>query len=110
MDELRRILGHKEEKSKLSLPRVFIGGRYVGGAEEIRRLHEGGELKGYLEGLPAVEPGECEACGGYCFLLCIECNGSHKCYSEKGGFKSCTACNENGLIRCPSCSSAGSID
>lgn len=104
MEELQRILGHSE-KAKLTLPRVFIGGRYFGGAEEIRRLNETGELKKYVEGLglPA-DPGTCEVCGGYSFILCHQCSGSHKCYSEKGGFKSCTTCNENGLIRCPSCS------
>ncbi|CAK9164173.1 unnamed protein product [Ilex paraguariensis] len=104
LEELQRILGQLE-KTKLTLPRVFIGGRYIGGADEIRQLHETGELKKFVEGLPAAQPGTCEACGGYRFVLCDECSGSHKCYSEKIGFKSCTACNENGLIRCPSCSS-----
>ncbi|XP_059626439.1 uncharacterized protein LOC132269305 [Cornus florida] len=102
LEELQGILG-QPKKSKLTLPRVFIGGRYMGGAEEIRTLHEAGDLKKYVEGLPAEEPGVCEVCGGYRFILCDECSGSHKCYSEKGGFRSCTACNENGLIRCPSC-------
>ncbi|KAH6814508.1 hypothetical protein C2S51_023526 [Perilla frutescens var. frutescens] len=102
MDELQRILG--SEKSKLTLPRVFIRGRYIGGAEEVRRLHESGELKKYLEGLPPAEPGTCEACGAYGFVLCQKCSGSHKCYRGKAGFRSCTSCNENGLIRCPSCS------
>ncbi|KAL3624005.1 hypothetical protein CASFOL_032821 [Castilleja foliolosa] len=105
LDELQRILG-LSEKSKLTLPRVFIGGRYIGGVEEVRNLHESGELKSYVEDLPAAEPGTCEACGGYRYILCEECNGSHKCYSEKAGFRSCTSCNENGLIRCPSCSTA----
>lgn len=105
MDELQRILG-ESEKSKLTLPRVFIGGRYMGGAEELRRLHENGELKKYFEGMPPAEPGTCEACGGYCFVLCQDCSGSHKCFRGKSGFKSCTSCNENGLIRCPSCSPA----
>ncbi|KAK6122143.1 hypothetical protein DH2020_044112 [Rehmannia glutinosa] len=73
MDELQRILG-QTEKSKLTLPRVFIGGRYIGGVEEVRRLHESGELKNYVEGLPAAEPGTCEACGGYRFILCEECS------------------------------------
>ncbi|EXB37968.1 Uncharacterized protein L484_011693 [Morus notabilis] len=98
--ELQQILGRR----KLTLPRVFIGGRYVGGAEEVRQLHEAGELKKFVEGLPAAEPGVCDSCGGYSFVLCNECNGSHKLYSEKAGFKCCTACNENGLIRCPCCS------
>ncbi|KAG2673038.1 hypothetical protein I3760_13G070500 [Carya illinoinensis] len=102
LTELQQILGGQSQ-SKLSLPRVFIGGRYVGGAEEIRQLHEAGELKKLVEGLPAAEPGVCDMCGGYRFILCEECSGSHKLFTEKSGFKSCTACNENGLIRCPSC-------
>uniref|UniRef100_A0A5B7B2V6 Glutaredoxin domain-containing protein n=1 Tax=Davidia involucrata TaxID=16924 RepID=A0A5B7B2V6_DAVIN len=105
LEELQGILG-REDKAKLTLPRVFIGGRYIGGDEEIRQLNETGELKKFVEGLPAAEPGVCEGCGGYRFILCDECSGSHKCYSEKGGFRSCTECNENGLIRCPSCSCA----
>ncbi|KAL1545033.1 hypothetical protein AAHA92_21805 [Salvia divinorum] len=104
-EELQRILGFAG-KSKLMLPRVFIGGRYIGGAEEVRCLHETGELKKYVERLPRAELGTCDTCGGYGFILCIECDGSRKCYSEKAGFKSCTLCNENGLIRCPSCFSA----
>lgn len=104
MEELQRIMGHKE-KGMLSLPRVFIDGRYIGGADEIRRMNETGELKKFVEGLSPAS-GTCEECGGYRFVLCVECNGSHKCYSEKGGFRSCIACNENGLIRCSSCSCA----
>lgn len=102
LEELQGILGHR----KLTLPRVFIGGRYIGGADEIRQLHETGELKKFVEGLPPAAAGVCEVCGGYGFSLCGECSGSHRCYSEKSGFRSCLACNENGLIRCPSCSCA----
>ncbi|KAI3819480.1 hypothetical protein L1987_13319 [Smallanthus sonchifolius] len=105
LDELHNIMteGGDDEKTKLSLPRVFIGGRYIGGAEEVKQLHETGELKKFVEGLPAVGSGVCEVCGDFRFILCDECSGSHKCYTEKGGFRSCTLCNENGLIRCPSC-------
>ncbi|KAK9279730.1 hypothetical protein L1049_013412 [Liquidambar formosana] len=91
LEELQGILG----QNKLTVPRVFIGGRYIGGAEEIRQLHEIGELKKYVEGLPAAEPGVCDVCGGYRFILCDNCNGSHKLYFEKGGFRSCADCNEN---------------
>ncbi|THF94489.1 uncharacterized protein LOC114320639 [Camellia sinensis] len=82
MEELQGILGN-HIKAKLILPRVFIGGRYIGGAEEIKQLHEAGELKKLVDGLPPAEPGVCEVCGGYRFILCDECSGSHKCYSEK---------------------------
>ncbi|MBA0764076.1 hypothetical protein Gotri_013448, partial [Gossypium trilobum] len=50
LNELRGILG----QSNLTLPRVFIGGRYMGGAEEIKQLHEIGELKKIVERLPAA--------------------------------------------------------
>ncbi|XP_051131744.1 uncharacterized protein At5g39865-like [Andrographis paniculata] len=103
-DELRRILG-ATDSSRLPLPRVFIDGRYVGGAEEMRRLFNSGELHKWLSLLPAAKPGTCEACGDMRFVLCEDCDGSHKCYSEKSeGFRTCTSCNEHGLIRCPSCS------
>ncbi|XP_068636975.1 uncharacterized protein At5g39865 [Aristolochia californica] len=102
MEELQRILGRHK---KLTLPRVFIGGKYVGGADEIRQMHESGELKKIIEGFPTEKGGVCEACGGISFVLCYACNGSHKCYLDKGGFRSCSVCNENGLIRCCSCCS-----
>ncbi|KAL0914992.1 hypothetical protein M5K25_015387 [Dendrobium thyrsiflorum] len=99
LTELKGLLGRRQ----LSLPRVFIGGRYIGGAEEIRQLHESGELKLYIVGAPPAAASACEACGGVRFLLCSGCNGSRKCYTEKGGFRTCGSCNENGLVRCPDC-------
>ncbi|XP_076944013.1 uncharacterized protein LOC143614465 [Bidens hawaiensis] len=107
LSELQHIMAETGDvdvdQSKLDLPRVFIGGRYIGGAEEVKQLHETGELKKFVERLPAAAAGVCEVCGDFRFIVCDECRGSHKCYSEKGGFRSCTLCNENGLIRCPLC-------
>ncbi|XP_008789161.2 uncharacterized protein At5g39865 [Phoenix dactylifera] len=99
--ELKGILGQRQ----LSLPQVFIGGQYIGGADEIRQLHEAGELKKYMEGVPLAAAGACKGCGGIRFILCQTCNGSHKVYTEKSGFQSCAACNENGIVRCPDCRS-----
>lgn len=104
ISELRELLGLKPAE-ELTLPRVFICGRYVGGADEVKYLHEIGELKKLVSGVPHKKPGTCDTCGGYRFILCAECSGSHKVFSEKIGFRSCTACNENGLIKCPDCSS-----
>lgn len=101
LTELKGILGRRQ----LSLPQVFIGGRYIGGADEIRQLHEAGELKKYVDGVPPANTGVCEGCGGVRFILCQNCNGSHKVYTEKAGFRSCAACNENGIVRCPDCCS-----
>lgn len=103
LTELRRVTGRK---TGLTLPWVFINGRYVGGAEEMRWLHENGELRKLLEGLPTVDfhLRACHVCGDHRFVLCGECSGARKVYAEKGGFKTCTACNESGLIRCISCS------
>lgn len=108
-DEIRKIMAQmgqgKSDDKRVILPKVFIGGRYIGGADEVVELHEIGKLKKLLSGLPEVTPGVCEICGGFRFVLCEECNGSHKCHidDENGGFRTCTECNENGLIRCPSC-------
>ncbi|PKU77059.1 uncharacterized protein At5g39865 [Dendrobium catenatum] len=100
--ELEGILGGRK---KLTLPLVFISGRLIGGAEEIWRLHETGELKKFVQGFPSAALDVCRGCGGVRFVLCQICNGSHKCSNEKAsGFSSCPACNENGLIRCPECS------
>ncbi|GAB2234104.1 hypothetical protein Droror1_Dr00003341 [Drosera rotundifolia] len=104
MDELRSVLGG--ETANLSLPRVFIGGKHVGGVEEVKQLHEIGELNKMLEGLPLAELGQCGGCGGSRFVVCDECNGSRKVFAEENGeFRTCEKCNRNGLIRCPSCCS-----
>ncbi|XVF58241.1 hypothetical protein PTKIN_Ptkin07bG0048800 [Pterospermum kingtungense] len=129
-DELKELMG--DQGSKGGLPRIFVGKKYVGGAEEIRRMHEEGELEKAVEGCEIVDDngagdnGACEACGDIRFVPCETCSGSCKVYyedddydddvdeEEEGeenggddqgeyGFQRCPDCNENGLIRCPYC-------
>ncbi|KAL3629349.1 hypothetical protein CASFOL_026571 [Castilleja foliolosa] len=122
--------GFKEELKKLlgdgfGLPRVFIGRKYIGGADEIRRLNEDGKLEKLVEGCELLndiggDGGQngnvCEACGDIRFVPCETCSGSCKIYYEgeydddeveererEYGFRRCPDCNENGLIRCPIC-------
>uniref|UniRef100_A0ACD6AP18 Uncharacterized protein n=1 Tax=Avena sativa TaxID=4498 RepID=A0ACD6AP18_AVESA len=113
-DELRAALG----LATPGLPQVFVDGWHLGGAEEVRRMHESGELAEALEpceaapgagksipGLPA-EP--CAGCGGARFVPCDACSGSCKVFVEDedgaaGSFRRCPDCNENGLVRCPIC-------
>lgn len=101
LHELQGIIGGKN----MNLPLVYIGGRYIGGAEEIKKLYETGELKRLIQGLPMVDSNGCDFCGGVRYVVCNVCDGSHKVYMEKTGFRTCTNCSENGLIRCSHCSS-----
>ncbi|CAN6350715.1 unnamed protein product [Urochloa humidicola] len=93
------------QRRGVALPQVFVGGRHLGGAEEVRRLHESGELRRIVAPAPAAFPSACARCGGERYVLCGACDGSHKRYSLKGGggFRACADCNENGLVRCPGC-------
>ncbi|XP_062196427.1 uncharacterized protein At5g39865-like [Phragmites australis] len=98
------------------LPRVFVDGRHdLGGAEDVRALHEAGELARALAGCeaaPAGRPGHvgaCASCGEARFLPCETCHGGCKVFVDDEGcrfagfFRRCPDCNENGLIRCPVC-------
>ncbi|KAL8493841.1 hypothetical protein ACS0TY_024854 [Phlomoides rotata] len=89
----------------VSLPQVFIKGKHIGGAEEIKQLNEEGELGKLLEGFPLIDLGfVCETCGDARFVPCTNCNGSRKVYEEEEGkLRRCPDCNENGLIRCSGC-------
>ncbi|KAJ1263311.1 hypothetical protein BS78_09G173900 [Paspalum vaginatum] len=92
-------------RRRVTLPQVFVGGRHLGGAEEVRRLHESGELRRIVAPASTAFPAACPRCGGERYVLCGACDGSHKRYSLKGGggFRACADCNENGLVRCPGC-------
>ncbi|GMP30529.1 hypothetical protein CsSME_00005154 [Camellia sinensis var. sinensis] len=120
-EELRELLGDGFYGG--GLPRVFVGKKSIGGAEEIRRLHEEGRLEKVLDGCDWVVGGGgggggvCEACGDIRFVPCETCSGSCKIYYEVDydeddqefgdesdcGFHRCPDCNENGITRCPVC-------
>eukprot|EP00250_Pteridium_aquilinum_P019279 c24377_g2_i1 orf=637-2196(-) len=96
--ELTDVMG-----ATLPVPRLFISGRYIGGAEEVEQLHEEGILGKMLEEMPMEWRQECVVCGDVRFIPCITCSGSCKTVSEEGMIERCSDCNENGLIMCPSC-------
>eukprot|EP00250_Pteridium_aquilinum_P020134 c24716_g1_i1 orf=745-2673(-) len=100
LNELRELMGRV-----VSVPRMFIKGRYIGGTEELVKLHEDGKLSELVEGLPKqVDGGNCDGCGGVRFVPCLECSGSCKVRIEEGNrIIRCPDCNENGLIQCPIC-------
>ncbi|CDP02217.1 unnamed protein product [Coffea canephora] len=120
-EELKELLGECWCKGG-ALPKVFIGSRFLGGAEEIRRMHEDGQLEKAVEGCERADDGGggggnagvCNACGDIRFVPCETCCGSCKIYYEgeyeeeecedaEYGFQRCPDCNENGLTRCPIC-------
>lgn len=90
------------EGEAVSVPKLFIKGRYIGGAEDVKRLHEEGVLQTLLEGLPAEGNSMCDVCGGVRFVPCTTCSGSCKTILIHEVLR-CPDCNENGLILCPSC-------
>lgn len=97
--ELEKKLG---SRTGIRLPQVFVKGQCLGGAEEIKQLHESGELGRILRGLPVSDPGSvCDGCGDARFVPCGHCNGSRKIFD--GQLRRCPHCNENGLVRCPQC-------
>lgn len=114
-DELNEIMGIGFGGSRL--PRVFANGKYLGGAEEVKAMHEVGELIRELEDCELIGKGgggggRCEGCGGVRFVPCETCSGSCKVFVEEeeeeevvvgGGFRRCPDCNENGLVRCSYC-------
>jgi glutaredoxin domain-containing cysteine-rich protein 1 len=102
--ELRTLM----RRDRPTLPQLFVAGRLVGDADDVRALHESGELRRVVAGAPLLPPTPCASCGGSRFSPCDACGGSHRRFSEKtGGFRVCTACNENGLVRCSACCSGG---
>ncbi|XP_056174199.1 uncharacterized protein At5g39865 isoform X2 [Syzygium oleosum] len=77
-EELRELMKGRA-RGEVVPPRVFVRGRYLGGAEEVMRIVEEGGLGELLEGLPKRKAGVlCEGCGGVRFLPCFRCNGSCK--------------------------------
>ncbi|KAI3691337.1 hypothetical protein L2E82_49672 [Cichorium intybus] len=97
-DELLQILG-----KSVAVPQLFIKGRYIGGAEEVFRLHENGKFRPLLAGIPNISEGPCKRCAGARSVVCGKCNGSNILKSAEGGRTKCTECNKNGLIKCPIC-------
>ncbi|KAK8672096.1 hypothetical protein V6N13_110470 [Hibiscus sabdariffa] len=88
-------------------PKLFIKGRYIGGADEVIGLHEEGKLKKLLKGIPSINI-PCRDCANLLFLVCPNCNGSRKIFAEikedDERCLQCPNCNENGLVKCPICS------
>ncbi|KAK3132010.1 hypothetical protein QOZ80_6AG0514560 [Eleusine coracana subsp. coracana] len=115
-DELRAALAGAQTAAA-KLPQVFADGRHLGGAEDVRRLHEYGELARALQACEAAAAAggkgggahlveACGGCGGVRFVPCDACSGSCKVFvvdDEGGAFRRCPECNENGLMRCPVC-------
>ncbi|GMH09601.1 hypothetical protein Nepgr_011442 [Nepenthes gracilis] len=113
-EELKELMRGRDN-GEVVPPRLFVKGRYLGGAEQILKIHEEGFLGELLEGLPKIKTGHvCDGCGGARFLPCFRCYGSCKTVmvvKEEVNWRrrkivvvKCSDCNENGLVLCPICS------
>ncbi|KAM3259984.1 hypothetical protein ACQJBY_051325 [Aegilops geniculata] len=93
-------------------PRLFVDGRYVGGADEVVALHERSRLRPMLRRAARRRAGDaaCAVCGGAWFVVCGGCSGRHWLYDDGSAAAvaasrvPCPGCNENGLVPCPLCS------
>ncbi|KAK3149848.1 hypothetical protein QOZ80_3AG0223850 [Eleusine coracana subsp. coracana] len=113
-DELRALLRPEDGDGAAGFPvppRLFVDGRYVGGADEVEALNERSRLRPLLRRAARRGKGEgpCSVCGGAWFLVCGGCSGRHWLHDDAGGGAgtgrvACPACNENGLVPCPLCS------
>ncbi|KAM3329606.1 hypothetical protein ACQJBY_026571 [Aegilops geniculata] len=112
--ELRELLAADEEQGAgvSPPPRLFVMGRYLGGAEACVELVESGKLAEMLrwarargEACAAKDGRGCEGCGGARFVPCLECGGGCKVVvgGTGGVVERCGKCNENGLMMCPIC-------
>lgn len=128
-DELKELLG--DEFRGAPLPRVFIGRNYIGGADEIRRLNEEGQLEKVFESCELINSGgkcgnvtdtnkECEACGDVRFVPCESCSGSCKIYYDRDEYsyesgdeddsdQTDEDNNDYGFQRCPDCNENGLV-
>lgn len=100
-DELQKILGQG-----VIPPKLFIRGRYIGGADIVITLHEQGSLRKLFEGIPLdLSNSTCAQCANVRFVICLDCHGSCRVVRdrEEEPWIRCLECNENGLIRCPAC-------
>ncbi|WOG93325.1 hypothetical protein DCAR_0312607 [Daucus carota subsp. sativus] len=118
-DELKELLG--DGFGRGGLPRVFVGSKYIGGAEELQKMNDEGKLEKFLGDCEKIDDqggfgdgSVCEGCGDVRFMPCETCSGSCKIYYEADydeyceeedecGFQRCPDCNENGLVRCRIC-------
>ncbi|CAK7342091.1 unnamed protein product [Dovyalis caffra] len=102
-EELWSLLG-----GRVIPPRLFVKGRYIGGADEVIGLHEQGKLKNLLVDIPLnLSNCPCTGCGNMRFVVCSNCNGSCKVFADDRNdekYIRCPECNENGLVKCPICS------
>ncbi|XP_037438373.1 uncharacterized protein At5g39865-like [Triticum dicoccoides] len=113
-DELRALLPPPPgDGASMPLPpRLFVDGRYVGGADEVVALHERSRLRAMLRRAARRRAGDaaCAVCGGAWFVVCGGCSGRHWLYDDGSAAAvaasrvPCPGCNENGLVPCPLCS------
>ncbi|EDQ89908.1 uncharacterized protein MONBRDRAFT_16956, partial [Monosiga brevicollis MX1] len=92
-------------------PVVFFNGDLLGDASTVERMHETGKLAALLAPVPRTELGQhgvCGECGDRRFVPCTWCGGDKRSMTAHFGDMvalRCTACNENGLMRCSACAS-----
>eukprot|EP00042_Codosiga_hollandica_P054493 m.738774 g.738774 ORF g.738774 m.738774 type:complete len:563 (+) comp58912_c1_seq4:482-2170(+) len=98
-----------ERAPNIELPQIFINAVHIGGLAQLIELNDSGSLRKLIEGF-AGESVRCSTCGGAAYINCTWCQGSKKSLQHafevgsRNNVLKCTICNNNGLMRCPTCS------
>lgn len=89
----------------VTVPTVWVRGKYVAGIDNIMQLFKKGLLGSLLlETLPhGLKPNGPCMCKGGKFLICPICKGKRKLTREGEEAVSCRHCIGTGLLKCPSC-------
>eukprot|EP00042_Codosiga_hollandica_P028284 m.147561 g.147561 ORF g.147561 m.147561 type:complete len:399 (-) comp52730_c0_seq35:31-1227(-) len=88
------------------VPQLFLNGVHIGNHETVEIWNETGKLTNLFKDFKKLAGPDGSAqclCGGMGFLTCTWCSGSKKSMYTRFGALKCTACNENGLMKCSYC-------
>ncbi|XP_041357479.1 glutaredoxin domain-containing cysteine-rich protein CG12206-like [Gigantopelta aegis] len=105
----QRELAERLRVERVRVPQVFVDGVHIGGAFELEKLNECGELRNLFQQFPKISVRlACSSCGGYRYVPCGYCHGSKKSlfrnnFTEEFCALRCMQCDESGLQRCELC-------
>lgn len=107
--EYQNEIKNRMQSDDILVPQLFVDGQHIGGADQVERLNETGELRQMLKIYKSIGSSfTCPVCGGYRLLPCPSCKGSKKSvhrnhFTTEFVALKCMNCDEVGLVKCYNC-------